>query len=120
MSDGTLKLLAYMLLLEDPEPCSLVCIEAPENGLHHKLLESLAHEFRNYASDRRADSQVLITTHQPFLLNALNTNEVWILEKQKDGFSKAARVSNNELANNMAQKGLALGDLWYSGYLSED
>jgi hypothetical protein len=45
---------------------------------------------------------------------------VWILEKQKDGFSKAARVSNNELANNMAQKGLALGDLWYSGYLSED
>ncbi len=120
MSAGTLKLLAYMLLLEDPAPRSLVCIEAPENGLHHKLLESLAHEFRNYASDRRADSQVFITTHQPFLLNALNTDEVWMLEKQDDGFSKAARVSNNELANNMAKEGLLLGDLWYSGYLSED
>ena len=120
MSDGTLKFFTYMLLLEDPEPHSLVCIEEPENGLYHKLLEVLAHEFRNYASDEQVDSQVFITTHQPFLVNALNTDEVWILEKQTDGFSTISRVSNNELACSMADSGLPLGELWYSDYLSED
>lgn len=120
MSDGTLKFFTYMLLLEDPEPHSLVCIEEPENGLYHKLLEVLAQEFRNYASNRKADSQVFITTHQPFLVNALNTDEVWILEKQNDGFSKISRVSNNQLASNMVEAGLQLGELWYSDYLSED
>ena len=120
MSDGTLKFFTYMLLLEDPEPHSLVCIEEPENGLYHKLLEVLAHEFRNYASDGQVDSQVFITTHQPFLVNALNTDEVWILEKQTDGFSTISRVSNNELACSMADSGLPLGELWYSDYLSED
>ena len=120
MSDGTLKFFTYMLLLEDPEPHSLVCIEEPENGLYHKLLEVLGREFRNYASNRKVDSQVFITTHQPFLVNTLNANEVWILEKQPDGFSKISRVSNNALASKMVDAGLPLGELWYSDYLSED
>ena len=120
MSDGTLKFFTYMLLLEDPEPHSLVCIEEPENGLYHKLLEVLGQEFRNYASNGRLDSQVFITTHQPFLVNTLDVNEVWVLEKQPDGFSKISRVSNNELASKMADAGLPLGELWYSNYLSED
>ena len=120
MSDGTLKFFTYMLLLEDPEPHSLVCIEEPENGLYHKLLEVLGQEFRNYASNGKVDSQVFITTHQPFLVNTLDANEVWILEKQPDGFSKISRVSNNELASEMVDAGLPLGELWYSNYLSED
>lgn len=120
MSDGTLKFFTYMLLLEDPEPHSLVCIEEPENGLYHKLLEVLGREFRNYASNGKVDSQVFITTHQPFLVNTLNANEVWILEKQPDGFSKISRVSNNALASKMVDAGLPLGELWYSDYLSED
>ena len=120
MSDGTLKFFTYMLLLEDPEPHSLVCIEEPENGLYHKLLEVLGQEFRNYASNGKVDSQVFITTHQPFLVNTLDAKEVWILEKQPDGFSKISRVSNNELASKMVDAGLPLGELWYSNYLSED
>ena len=46
MSDGTLKLFAYLLLMEDPNPPPFICIEEPENGLYHKLLEVLAAEFR--------------------------------------------------------------------------
>ena len=45
MSDGTLKIFTYLLLMEDPEPHSFICIEEPENGLYHKLLEILATEF---------------------------------------------------------------------------
>ena len=53
MSDGTLKLLAYLLLLEDPEPPPFICIEEPENGLYHKLLETLANEFRDHATGKK-------------------------------------------------------------------
>lgn len=120
MSDGTLKYFTYMLLLEDPEPHSLICIEEPENGLYHKLLELLAEEFRNYASNEKASSQIFVTTHQPYLVNALTPDEVWILEKQPDGFSKVTRVSSNDLAKNLVEEGFQLGYLWYSDYLCED
>ena len=42
MSDGTLKVFAYLLLLNDPTPPPFLCVEEPENGLYHKLLEVLA------------------------------------------------------------------------------
>ena len=48
------------------------CIEEPENGLYHKLLESLADEFREHADRRRGGSQVFITTHQPYFVDSLN------------------------------------------------
>ena len=87
MSDGTLKVFAYLLLLHDPTPPPFLCIEEPENGLYHKLLETLAHEFREHADRRDNGSQVFITTHQPYLVDALDPKEVWILEKGADGFS---------------------------------
>ena len=71
MSDGTLKVFAYLLLLEDPAPPPFLCIEEPENGLYHKLLQALATEFREHATGRKGGSQVFITTHQPYLVDAL-------------------------------------------------
>ncbi len=116
MSDGTLKVFAYLLLLEDPSPPPFLCIEEPENGLYHKLLETLAREFREH-SHRNRGSQVFITTHQPYLVDALEPNEVWILEKGEDGFSTIRRASDDPLVNNMVAEGLPLGGLWYSDYL---
>ena len=120
MSDGTLKVFTYLLLLEDPEPHSFICIEEPENGIYHKLLEILAKEFRNYASSKKNGTQIFITTHQPYFVNALKPEEVWILEKQSDGFSKITRASSNELVRNMVEEGIELGNLWYSDYLDGD
>jgi predicted ATPase len=117
MSDGTLKVFAYLLLLEDPTPPPFLCIEEPENGLYHKLLETLAKEFRDHATGRKGGSQVFITTHQPYLVDALEPNEVWILEKGADGFSAIRRASDDELVKNMVAEGLPLGGLWYSDYL---
>ena len=116
MSDGTLKVFAYLLLLEDPTPPPFLCIEEPENGLYHKLLETLAREFREH-SQQQGGSQVFITTHQPYLVDALEPNEVWILEKGTNGFSKIRRASDDPLVNNMVAEGLPLGGLWYSDYL---
>jgi len=117
MSDGTLKVFAYLLLLEDPTPPPFLCIEEPENGLYHKLLESLAHEFREHATGRKGGSQIFITTHQPYFVDSLAPKEVWILEKNTDGFSEIKRASDDEIVNNMVAEGLPLGGLWYSDYL---
>ena len=117
MSDGTLKVFAYLLLLEDPNPPPFICIEEPENGLYHKLLESLVTEFRAYATAKKHSSQVFITTHQPYLVDALQPEEVWILEKGSDGFSTIRRASDHPVVNAMVEQGLPLGGLWYSDYL---
>jgi predicted ATPase len=119
MSDGTLKMFAYLLLLEDPIPPPFLCIEEPENGLYHKLLEPIVKAFRDHATGRKDGSQVFLTTHQPYLVDALNPNEVWILEKGSDGYSTIRRASDDALVKNMVAEGLPLGGLWYSDYLDE-
>lgn len=117
MSDGTLKVFAYLLLMEDPEPPPFICIEEPENGLYHKLLEALAQEFRAHATGRKNAPQIFVTTHQPYFVDALSADEVWILEKAEDGYSAVRRVSDLEVVRNLVDEGLPLGGLWYSDYL---
>ncbi len=117
MSDGTLKIFAYLLLMEDPEPPPFICIEEPENGLYHKLLEALAQEFRSHATGKKDAPQIFVTTHQPYFVDALSPNEVWILEKGPDGFSNVHRVSEFPVVENLVAEGLPLGGLWYSDYL---
>jgi len=117
MSDGTLKVFAYFLLLEDPTPPPFMCIEEPENGLYHKLLESLANEFREHATGGKRGSQIFVTTHQPYFVDALSPEEVWVLEKGADGFATIRRASSDPLVKNMVEEGLPLGGLWYSEYL---
>lgn len=117
MSDGTLKVFAYLLLMEDPDPPPFICIEEPENGLYHKLLETLAQEFRAHATGKKNAPQIFVTTHQPYFVDALSADEVWILEKGTDGYSTVRRVSDLEIVKNLVAEGLPLGGLWYSDYL---
>jgi predicted ATPase len=119
MSDGTLKVFAYLLLLEDPSPPPFICVEEPENGLYHKLLETLAQEFRTHATGRKGGSQIFISTHQPYFVDALQPEEVWVLEKGQDGFSTIKRANEDPLIQNLVSQGLPLGGLWYSDYLDK-
>lgn len=119
MSDGTLKVFAYLLLLEDPSPPPFLCIEEPENGLYHKLLATLASEFREHATGKKGGSQVFVTTHQPYLVDALVPEEVWILEKNAFGFSEIRRASEINLVESLVSEGVPLGGLWYSEYLDD-
>lgn len=117
VSDGTLKMFAYLMLLEDPEPAPLLCIEEPENGLYHKLLQTLVFGFREAASRKKGGVQLFVTTHQPYLIDELNPSEVWILEKQEDGFSILTRASDIPEIVEMVNQGLTLGSLWYSDHI---
>ena len=117
MSDGTLKLFAYMLLMEDPNPPPFICIEEPENGLYHKLLEVLAAEFRAHATGESNAPQIFVTTHHPYLVDALTPEEVWVLQKGEDGFATISRASDDKIVKAMVDEGLTLGNLWYSDFL---
>ena len=79
VSDGTIKMLAYLALLYDPEPHPLLCVEEPENQLYPTLLWELAEEFRSYAN---RGGQVIVSTHSPDFLNAAQLEEVFWLQKE--------------------------------------
>ena len=119
MSDGTLKLFAYLLLMEAPDPPPFICIEEPENGLYHKLLEVLAAEFRAHATGTDNAPQIFITTHQPYFVDALTPEETWVLEKQEDGFANIRRASDDPIVKAMTEEGMPLGGLWYSDFLDQ-
>ena len=115
MSDGTLKLFAYYLLLHEDSPRQLVFIEEPENGLYHQYLSDLAQEMKKSVGIGFA-KQLFVTTHSPFFVNALSPEDVWVLEKKEDGFSLLKRASEYEFVKAMTDEEVLLGDLWYSRY----
>ena len=115
MSDGTLKLFAYYLLLYEKDARPLVFIEEPENGLYHKYLADLALQMKESVNNTYS-KQLFVTTHSPFFVNALSPEEVWVLKKQKDGFSTVTRASQFEYVKELCEAEVELGDLWYSDY----
>jgi predicted ATPase len=112
-SDGTLKLLAYLIVLMDPEPPPVYGIEEPENQLHPKLLPILAEEIRAVSSK----SQVFVTTHSPEFVSALRPRELWMIARAEDGYARVSRASDNDTVKAMVEAGATLGDLWSEGYL---
>ncbi len=115
MSDGTLKLFAYYLLLHEKNPRQLVFVEEPENGLYHHYLASLAREMKTNVGTGFT-KQLFVTTHSPFFVNALNPEQVWVLEKDKTGFSTAKLGADYEFVREMIDEGATIGDLWYSKF----
>lgn len=110
-SDGTLKLLAYMIVLHDPVPPQFIGIEEPENFLHPRLLQELAEECRGAA----ARSQLLATTHSPFFLNGLRPDEVRVLYRDDNGFTQSVRAADIQGIREFIDAGASLGHLWLEG-----
>ena len=108
VSDGTIKMFAYLVLLYDPKPHPLLAVEEPENQLYPELLQELAEEFRAYA---QRGGQVFVSTHSPEFLNGVELDEIFWLVK-KDGFSKVRRVGESETLRNLIAEGDLPGTLW--------
>jgi predicted ATPase len=111
-SDGTLKMLAYLAVLYDPEPPQLIGIEEPENQLHPRLLPELAEECR-VASAR---TQLMVTTHSPFFVNGLRAEELWVLYRDQRGYTQARRASDMRGVREFMDQGAQLGYLWMEGH----
>ncbi len=112
VSDGTIKMFAYLVLLHDPRPHPLLCVEEPENQLYPQLMAELAEEFRSYA-DR--GGQVFVTTHSPDFLNGLELEEVcWLVKNQ--GRTEIHRAKDNPQIAAYVAEGDQLGYLWKQGF----
>ncbi|MDY7091687.1 MAG: AAA family ATPase [Acidobacteriota bacterium] len=111
-SDGTLKMLAYLVLLYDPNLPPFVGIEEPENFLHPRLLPELAEECRKAAGR----GQVLVTTHSPYFLGPLRPKEVRVLYRDEQGYTQAVRTSEIQGIPQFIETGADLGHLWMEGY----
>lgn len=111
VSDGTIKMFAYLLMLHDPKPHPLLCVEEPENQLHPELLAELAEEFRQYAE---RGGQVFVSTHSPDFLNAIQLDEIFLLSKKK-GYAEATRASGVSRLKALVGEGDLSGALWKQG-----
>ena len=115
VSDGTIKMLAYLVLLNDPRPFPLLCVEEPENQLYPELLSELAEEFRLYANK---GGQVMVSTHSPDFLNAAELDEVFVLVK-RDGYTTIRRLAEDRQIAAYVRAGDQLGYLWKQGFFPE-
>ncbi len=111
VSDGTIKMFAYLVLLYDPAPHALVTVEEPENQLYPELLLELVEEFRDYA---RRGGQVFISTHSPDFLNGTKLEEIYWLVKE-GGFATVRRAADSELLRQLIEEGDLPGSLWKQG-----
>ncbi len=114
VSDGTIKMLAYLVLLNDPKPHSLLCVEEPENQLYPDLLLELAEEFRSYANK---GGQVMVSTHSPDFLNAVKLEEVFVLTK-REGYTTIQRLADDKQIAAYVKEGDLLGYLWKQGFFT--
>ena len=111
VSDGTIKMFAYLILLHDPKPHPVLAVEEPENQLYPQLLTELAEEFRDYA---RRGGQVFVSTHSPEFINGANLDEIYWLIKD-GGFATVRRAADSDLLRRLLQEGDLPGALWKQG-----
>ena len=112
VSDGTIKMFAYLVLLHDPKPHPLLCVEEPENQLYPQLMGELAEEFRGYS---HRGGQVFVSTHSPEFLNAIELEEAYWLVK-RDGCTEVHRAKDNAQISAYMAEGDQLGYLWNHGF----
>jgi len=112
LSDGTLRYLCLLVLLHQPSPPPLLCIEEPELGLHPDALVGIG-ELLKEASTR---TQLVVTTHSEVLVDSLSSSpeDVVVCEKQ-NGESTMRRLEQPALAEWL--KKYSLGQLWRRGEL---
>lgn len=116
VSDGTIKIFTYLVMLKDPEKHALLCVEEPENQLYPQLLYELAEEFRLYSEE---GGQVFISTHSPDFLNAVHLEELYCLVKE-NGYTQIYKASENSLIKSLYEAGDLLGQLWRQDLLLEE
>jgi len=95
LSSGTLRMLALLALLRHPAPPPLIVVEEIENGLDPRSVHLIVEEIRNAVLS--GVTQVIATTHSPYLLDLLTLEHLIVVERDKSGqprFFKPADLVN--------------------------
>jgi predicted ATPase len=114
-SYGTIRSLALLALLHDPNPPLLTCIEELDRGLHPYVFDRLVDRMRLASSK----TQFLIATHSPALVNRLRWDELIVCERAEDGSSRIPAIPKSEVRKvaDAAGRDLGLGEIWFTGTL---
>ena len=115
-SFGTVRALALLAMLYDPNPPLLTCVEEIDHGFHPYVFDRLVERLR-WASTR---TQFLIATHSPSLVNRLRADELIVCERDPEtGASRIPAVDPEEVRamEERAKGRLRLGELWFTGSL---
>lgn len=115
LSTGTLRLLALLALLRHPKPPSLIVIEEIENGLDPRSIHLLVEEIRNAVLGET--TQVILTTHSPYLLDLLTLEHLVLVERDGNGQPVFLRPSTDENLQHWAKE-FAPGKLYTMGTLA--
>ena len=111
-SDGTLLVLAYLSILYLPKPPRLLLVEEPENGIHPKRLRDILEILRNLVLEQ-PHTQVVLTTHSPYVLDLFKPEEVTLCTKLGTGEIKTTRLSDSpEVVRQLDV--FTLGEIWTS------
>lgn len=111
MSDGTIRLLGYLATIYSPVMPPLICIEEPENYVHPRLLELIVDLIKTISQK----TQVLVTTHSPYLVDFLKPEDLFIVEKKKS--QTIVNKAEDKKGIKEALRKLGLGEMWYAGSL---
>lgn len=113
-SAGVLLLLGYLTMVHTEQPPRLMVIEEPENGIHPRRLQSVIEQLRRLTrGEVGPPTQIVLTTHSPYLLDFVEPEEVVIFRKGDDGASTATPfTAAPHLAERLAEQ--QLGELWFN------
>ncbi|MEZ4314981.1 MAG: AAA family ATPase [Polyangiaceae bacterium] len=116
MSEGLLYYLAFAAL-RHIDPVSLLLVEEPENGLHPARITEVMKILRAIVDE--TDTQVLLATHSPLVVNELCPEEVSVVTRDDTTGTKVTRIHETpDFAER--SKIYALGELWIAYANGED
>ncbi|HVA48283.1 MAG TPA: AAA family ATPase [Pirellulales bacterium] len=110
VSDGMLLVLAYLTVLYLPQPPRVVLVEEPENGIHPKRLQDVLSILRDLVKEQ-AQSQVILTTHSPYVVDLFQPDEVTLCQKSADGSVAVRRLSESQAVREQLDV-FTLGEIW--------
>ncbi len=111
ISDGTLHFLLLEAIFLNPNRGALIGIDEPERGLHPDMIRSVAEMLKRAA----IESQLIIATHSPHLLNQFELDDILVFEKNTDNSTVVKKITNNDFADYEGE--LLPGQLWLNGEL---
>ncbi|MCK4342776.1 MAG: AAA family ATPase [Phycisphaerae bacterium] len=110
VSDGVLLILAYLAVFYLPQPPRVLLVEEPENGIHPKRLKDILGILRNLVKEQ-SHTQVILTTHSPYVVDLFQPEEVTLCQKEGDGSVTVHRLSDSKTIREQADY-FTLGEIW--------
>ena len=110
VSDGMLLVLAYLTILYLPHPPRVLLIEEPENGIHPKRLQDVLQILRELITEQ-GHTQIILTTHSPYVVDQFQPDEVSLCHKEKDGSVVVHQLSESRTVKEQIDI-FTLGEIW--------